>query len=389
MAFDYLFSKNEQEERYPDAFWRGLLVSSVAVIVTIFLYFIRLAVRVSKRRKARRRKSLRKSVQMRPRRRQKRPDSEFRHAFRRKSPDEISSQLLKLEEESVTSQESQYEEYEDYDLDEASLKEMKNALPKSTTGERRRFLIDKDGETNEAIEALESYLEWRQKHAEIETELERKGEEAPQDDKLKASGGGDSDFALWNKAAAVALHSANDESTHQTLPRIVQMFHSNGKECTDNDGHVIFKLSPAQIDDNLVKDVKTCSLALALYLDRKLDRHDAHQTVTLLIDVRGGKGWPNPSPKTLIPFLVQTVHLLLEMLPQRLHRAIVYPIPNGFLWIWSIVERGLDAETADRCHLLSGSARIASKAPKEELSEYMSLDLVDFMEEERLASFAD
>jgi hypothetical protein len=49
----------------------------------------------------------------------------------------------------------------------------------------------------------------------------------------------------------------------------------------------------------------------------------------------------------------------------------------------------LDAETADRCHLLSGSARIASKAPKEELSEYMSLDLVDFMEEERLASFAD
>lgn len=387
MAVDYLFSEHE-EESYPDAFWRGVLLSSVAVIVTIILYFIRLAVRVSKRRKARRRKNLRKSVQMRPRRRQKRPDSEFRHSFRKKSPDDISSQLLKLEEESVTSQESEYEEYEDYDLDEASLKEMKNALPESTTGERRRFLIDKDGETSEAIEALRSYLEWRQKHAEIETELKRKGEEVPQDDKLKTSGG-DSDLALWNKAAAIALHAASDESTHQTLPRIIQTFYSNGKECTDNDGHVIFKLSPAQIDGNLVKDVKTYSLALALYLDRKLDRHDAHQTVTLLIDVRGGKGWPNPSPKTLIPFLRHTVHLLLEMLPERLHRAIVYPIPNGFLWIWSIVERGLDAETADVCHLLSGAARIASKAPKEELSEYMSLDLVDLMEEERLASFVD
>ena len=173
----------------------------------------------------------------------------------------------------------------------------------------------------------------------------------------------------------------------QSLPRIVHTFHSNDRECTDNDGHVIIKLSPAQIDGNLVNDVKTYSLAIALYLDRKLDRHDAYQTVTLLIDVRGGKGWPNPSPKTLLPFLKHTIHLLLEMMPERLHRAIVYPIPSAFRWIWSIVQRGMDAETADRCRLVSGAARISSQPPTKELSEYMSHDLVDAMEEERLATF--
>lgn len=228
-------------------------------------------------------------------------DSDFRSGFRLDRPDEISAQLLRIEEESVTSQESEYEEYEDYDLDEASLKAMQDELPESTIAERRRFLIDKDGETKEAIETLQSYLEWRQTYADIETVLEAQREGEPQDDNLK-TGGDDSDLDLWNKAVAIALH-ANDEPTGQSLPRIVRTFQSAGREHTDDTGHVIIKLTPGQINRNLVNDVKIYSLAIALYLDRKFDRHDAYTTVTLLIDVRGGRGWPNPTPNTLLPFL--------------------------------------------------------------------------------------
>lgn len=103
--------------------------------------------------------------------------------------------------------------------------------------------------------------------------------------------------------------------------------------------------------------------------------------------MRGGKGWPNPSPKALLPFLNHTVHLLLEMMPERLYRVIIFPIPGGFRWLWSLVKRGMDPETADRCCLVSGAARIVSKPPTDELSEYMSQNIIELMEEERLATF--
>lgn len=390
MTFGALFPTSSDDESH-GAFRLVVWTVVVATIVTLGLYCLRSSlVRPSKRNKFHRRRTLRKSVQMRPkRRRAKRIDSNFSAGFRHDKPQEISAQLLAeidKEESSVTSQETEYEEYEDYDLDEASLKVMRDELPDSTMAECRRFLIDKDGETREAIEALQSYLEWRQKYADIEAKLEAEREEEPQEDNLKLGAGGDSDLVLWNKAVAIALH-ANDEPSGQALPRVVRTFQSAGEEYTDDGGHVIIKLTPGQIDRNLVNDVKSYSLAIAIYLDRKMDRNDAHDTVTLLIDVRGGKGWPNPTPKTLMPFLKHTIHLLLDMMPERLHHAIVFPIPGAFRWIWSVVQRGMDPETVDRCRLVSGAARISSEPPTGELSEYMSRDLVEFMEDERLATF--
>lgn len=378
----------------PDA--RGTLVFLtltiiVATLVTLALYYYRDVVRClwAPPRPVKRR-NLRKSIQLRPAKRRSRAtmaDAEFRKAAIQQQLDESSRLLLRDMEESSISEEEEYEEYEDYDLDEESLDGMKHELPKSTAAERRRFLIDKDGDTKEAIEALQSYLEWRQTYVNIETKMrQQQTEEYLRQHETSTN---DQDLRAWNLASLIAA-KANQESLDEPLPRIIRTFQCDGGECdeyTDKCGNVIIKLCPGQIDKRLVSNVKTYSLALALYLDHKLDRSDAHQTVTLIVDVRGGKGWPNPSPRTLLPFLKHSVRLLLDMFPERLYQAIIFPIPGSFRWIWKLVERMMDPETADRCHIVSGEARISSKPPTDDLSEYMSRDSVDIMEQERLKSF--
>jgi len=382
MSFSSPFS-TEGGNRSHSAFvmiaWTVLFASLIRFFTVYYLYSVRWKRRPSRRRK------LTKSIQRRPRRRVKLADAEFRKAFTYPKSEESKVPQEDVD-ESTVSDGSEYEEYEDYDLDESSLKEMKDQVPDSTKAECRRFLIDKDGDTKEAIKALQSYIDWRKKYSDIEETLVCQKEEQPEDSSKKDND--DKDLQLWEMATAVAI-KANEESSDSPFPRIVRSFkrEDDDDEYTDNSGNVIIKLCPGKINDNLVSDIKTYSLAIALYLDKKLDRNDPHETMTLIIDVRGGKNWPNPSPRTLLPFLKHTVRLLLDMFPERLHQAIIFPVPGAFGWIWSLVQRRMDPETADRCRVVSGAARISSEPPTDELTEYMSREVVEYMEEERLASF--
>jgi hypothetical protein len=159
----------------------------------------------------------------------------------------------------------------------------------------------------------------------------------------------------------------------------------DGGCCRCRDGYRIIHIAPGKLDDRLVA-LETYSLAIALYIDRKLHR-DTHKLVTVMIDARGGVGWRNPHATELVPFIQHTSELLLSMFPERLGRAIVYPVPWCLSWIWTVVRCCLDPKTCGKIHLLGGPAKITSPPPREQLALFVSEDLSDRIEAERVSSF--
>merc|ERR1711865_109375 len=74
------------------------------------------------------------------------------------------------------------------------------------------------------------------------------------------------------------------------------------------------------------------------YLETKLDR-TSRETLVIAIDVRGGTGWANPSPWTLLPFLKQVITTLEQNYPERLQTAFLYPMPQSAYVLWHTIQR--------------------------------------------------
>eukprot|EP00573_Skeletonema_grethae_P010750 CAMPEP_0201708212 /NCGR_PEP_ID=MMETSP0578-20130828/54713_1 /ASSEMBLY_ACC=CAM_ASM_000663 /TAXON_ID=267565 /ORGANISM="Skeletonema grethea, Strain CCMP 1804" /LENGTH=138 /DNA_ID=CAMNT_0048196997 /DNA_START=9 /DNA_END=421 /DNA_ORIENTATION=+ len=86
------------------------------------------------------------------------------------------------------------------------------------------------------------------------------------------------------------------------------------------DGSRIFHLVPARFDLSIAS-AQVYALAAALYLDRLLSRSTTEK-VSLICDVRGGRGWANPTPWSLLPFVQATSSLLGRHFPERLKRMV-------------------------------------------------------------------
>jgi len=280
--------------------------------------------------------------------------------------------------------------------------------PAATDEERARFRIafeGKHGGAAAAEESLSRYLEWRGRYSDVEAELtlqpkdSRRSAVSPSLSSSPSSSSDADDWTDWNTAASVAVlavrrdHQDSADAKHARtrsafrsdgnacLPRIVRTFErtpvvENGTERpleSSRRRHRILQVLPAMIDERLVPchNLTTYSLAIALYLDRKLDR-TSREKMIVVVDVRGGYGWRNLPALKLISFMKQTSKLLTNNFPERLQQFFVYPVPYALLWIWKVVKRFLDPATATKFCVLSGCADIDSDPPEAELMKLIA-----------------
>jgi peroxiredoxin len=255
--------------------------------------------------------------------------------------------------------------------------ELEQLVPEATAAERLRFLVAKKGNVRTAAKAFKAYLQWRSDHQ----HTEKHGEPALLDMQLYTD---DHDWNDWNIAAAAAC-KAKEETCRTPLPRIARLHKIDGNEIRDRGGFRALHIIPGQMDDRLVS-LTTYATAVALYIDRKLAR-ESPDKVSVLIDVRGGVGWQNTHVSKLLPFIQTTTKLLITMFPERLQRAVVYPLPPAFGWIWSVSKRCMDPLTADKICLLTGPATIESPPPISQMIEYLDEAIVALLEKARVAAF--
>jgi hypothetical protein len=154
------------------------------------------------------------------------------------------------------------------------------------------------------------------------------------------------------------------------------------------DGSRIFHLVPARLDLTLAS-AQVYALASALYLDNRLSRHTTEK-ISLICDVRGGNGWANPTPWSLLPFIRATSSLLGQHFPERLKRFVLFPMPSSAVWIWSTAKKFVDVDTASKVVVvgLVGASGNANDTVNDELDEFITKKDLGILEERRRSFFA-
>ena len=251
--------------------------------------------------------------------------------------------------------------------------ELRQLFPNATAAERKRFQIARIGNIEACRAQLGVYLEWREKHDAIEKNLECAKIESDEDE--------------WNNAVAIAMVSCEEEPSCTRLPRLARMHSVDGAAVRDRDGRRILHVMPGQMDPNLAKP-STYAVALALYIDRQLDRAST-ECLTVALDVRGGKGWPNIPPLRNLSFIKTVVKLLLAMFPERLHRCLLFPVPQAANWIWNIVKAWIDPDTSCKVQLLTGPATIVSQPPFAAMERFLEPEVAKLLENKRHATFIE
>jgi len=260
----------------------------------------------------------------------------------------------------------------------------------ATMNERRRFLVAEKGNVKATTNRLNFYLNWEEEHTRIK---------ATNNIQMKPTR--DRDYDLWVESCLTAM-KRNGEVDNIVLPRIIRQLcreTNDTNKCTgalegddkyetalrDSDGARVFCIRPALMDIRLAK-AKTYTLAVAIYLDRSMDRQFAEK-VTVIVDVRAGRDWPNTHVLKLIPFVKHSVQLLLPLFPERLHRALVYPVPNAFYYIWTLISKLMDPLTVERVCILEGKCKIEAPPPNEKLKNYLGETALERLEAMRVNSF--
>lgn len=293
------------------------------------------------------------------------------------------------------------------------LEKDESLLPGSNSiAERRRYLIANKGNLISTVQQLNSYHEWRKNH--IETKSNHK---------IQIKSTGDKDYDIWVESSLVAMKICEDID-NIVLPRIIRTHrhHSrridphnvedkkkddedkdndnvrnNNKNDIDDDNHFYhqhyvdregyktFCVKPALMDNNLAKG-STYTQAIAIYLDRSLNRED-REMITILFDCRAGTGWSNNHVLKLIPFLKHFFKVLPPLMPERLQKAIVYPVPYTFMYIWKMISKCLDPMTSKRVCILHGQCKIEAPPPVEQMKLHLYNDHIKELESTRIAGF--
>lgn len=262
------------------------------------------------------------------------------------------------------------------------LAEIHVALPDSTPAERQRFLADRDGNVDAAIQKLKHYLHWREQHC---------------GDDLKHVDSWTYASQLAVKKSASTKGGAKKSKTKNDIDLVklpctlfmLEYVNSTSDESTSTDAIIKTKKYlqhlPARIDTKLA-ETSVYALALAIYLDHALDRNSTEK-VTLVIDVRSGFGWANIKAIHLLPFIQSTVRLLCDLHPMRLEQCIIYPVPMVANVIWKAVKPFVGKENDEKVCIVSGPAGKNDNPPKK-LSQYMDVELISKLEQRRKSCFS-
>jgi hypothetical protein len=263
---------------------------------------------------------------------------------------------------------------EDITFAEKDLEELEELQPESSLAERRRFLKARKQCVKAASAQLGQYLEWRDTNR--------------IDQFFPSSFTTDEDD--WVSAARGAMEISNTSGKHvhgKLLPRVVSVFEDDQEDVVVcKNGARIVNVLPGQLDSSLASN-STYALAVAMYLDRKLDRSFTEK-VTVVIDIRSGTGWSNPSSVSMVPFIKLVVGLLNTYFPERLSRCILYPLPYTATLLFNKAKDYLDPDTAAKIQVCSGAGSTSSPVP-EKVFEFIGGHAMEHMEARRRSFFKE
>ena len=255
-------------------------------------------------------------------------------------------------------------------------RELQKLVPLSTEAECTRFVTASRNVTKRAKAKLDTYLQWHQDHAAMICSL---------NPDILLSNNDEDDWMIASHVAKMVVCKEKSRVSVATIPvaRIARMYCDNisGDSICDREGHRMLHIMPGKMDSTMVHPY-TYALALALFIDRKLDR-SSDETITVLIDVRGRKGWQNRHPCRQLPFIQSVTRLLLAMFPERLHRCLVFPVPSSGMWIWKLCKGWIDPSTVSKIQLLEGEARIFSPPPFGQMEAFMTPEIAQWLEDQR------
>ena len=269
--------------------------------------------------------------------------------------------------------------------DHVDLMLIRENCPWSTQAECRRFLVARKGNVNTAIDQLLKYHNWLRDHdidmpTRTPTEEETHSESSLHPDT--------NDLDVWNAAVIDTwlLPIYNPLlKTIQLLPRISRFHCNHGRELRTKDGQRLAHFFPAQLDWKLAS-IEIYTAAIALYLFKNLNRYSAEKIV-ILLDVRAGHGWKNPTPIDCMPFIKYLTRVLEQNFPERLSLCIIYPLPWGTESLWKLVRQFIDPVTANKIQIISGPATRDSPPPNRSLALYIDDSTLVRLEENRTSSF--
>ena len=284
-----------------------------------------------------------------------------------------------------------------------SIKWLRKNHPNATEAECVRFYRCTKRNKKAASARLEEWFAWR-----VENGLKLTLDEAAVQemipyghDYMKA------DEKLWNETTTMALKiisksagSNNGADGDVRLPQIIcsyeMHFTSDDNKVSPatatttpprcKDGTRIIHLVPARFDLSIAT-AQVYALAAALYLDRLLSRSTTEK-VSLICDVRGGRGWSNPTPWSLLPFIQATSSLLGRHFPERLKRMVLYPMPSSAVWVWQAAKKLLDADTASKVVVVGDGLSSNKDDMHEELEKFITKKDYRHLEERRRSFFA-
>mmetsp|Transcript_65635 Transcript_65635/g.97200 ORF Transcript_65635/g.97200 Transcript_65635/m.97200 type:complete len:871 (+) Transcript_65635:150-2762(+) len=237
---------------------------------------------------------------------------------------------------------------------------LKKLCPESTPAERERFLAARNGDTSAAAEQLGSYLRWRslskidELFASESTGEEREnGENEKEETQHTITSPSISDEEIWKISArgATSIEKDGQAAADARVPQIVfsnSIDSSDGGKMTKKIIHVL----PGRLDLGLASP-DAYAQAVAIFLEKKQDR-ESLEKIDIVIDVRGAKGWANPKPTAVLPFVKTVSSLLGSNFPERLDRCILFPLPRVMSPLWNMARKFLDEDTANKIHVCFG-----------------------------------
>jgi hypothetical protein len=290
-------------------------------------------------------------------------------------------------------------------LQEGTIRRLQKMHPNATVAECKRFFACVKHNEEAASKRLGEFFRWRSE-CNLRPIADAGGELYNNDTHIRVF---DEAFAQkdeedWNASAKMAISIVTKSHVPDSaakLPQIICSYEEQLEERFDsdvssnkskkllpplpprcNDGTRILHILPFRLDLSIAT-APTYSLAAALYLDRRLSRLTTER-ITLFCDVRGGRGWANPTPWSTLPFIQSTASLLGSHYPERLERLVLFPMPTSAIWVWSAAKKCLDPNTSSKVVVVSPGE---GSAPPEDLLEYVDEENLIVLEKRRQSFF--
>jgi CRAL/TRIO domain len=171
---------------------------------------------------------------------------------------------------------------------------------------------------------------------------------------------------------------------------------ANGNGCNNDDhdimacckaGAPILYVLPARMDFDVIPS-ELYTKAMAYYCLLVHQSSVPCCSVTVLMDVRAGRGWPNMFVTRMLTWVRPCCATMHSYFPGALRQVIVYPMPSWAMRLWRLVQPLLPTHVQSSVTLVAGTSTSHSAPYPDQLEAYVSPEILQRLEDERTASFS-